>query len=318
MLETKFEFANMRDHWKTTSEYDFIEAPNFRKTVMPRKRFDDIWRDVRWSDQPEEHPEGMSNEEYRWSLIDDFITRFNDEREFYFHTSEYIRNAEYEESNLNEENKGLPHGCVELRELVASLFHSGVVKTASKQFPIAALNYIEMYNRSERNRLMRLEKTWKPEIKSFVWFDTNRRFFITTADGLREGKPYSRRRMRQVDQAPNALSDMVESKRVKFSILSMCVVDAWILFHEADEGTNESSTSQNQFYKKLAHELISNKYDTIRSRERRQRTDLQHQSRDFNISGPSGGIYMYLTTIKSRKRNSTCAYTNNLFQGRFQ
>lgn len=43
------------------------------------------------------------------------------------------------------------------------------------------------------------------------------------------------------------------SKRVNISIFGMCVQDAWIFLHGAVEGNNESYTSQDQFYKNLAH-----------------------------------------------------------------
>ena len=47
---------------------------------MPRMRFEDLWKCIRWSDQPSERPEGMTSEQYRWRLVDDFVAKFNKHR----------------------------------------------------------------------------------------------------------------------------------------------------------------------------------------------------------------------------------------------
>ena len=85
ILITRFEFGE-RDHlWRSKSSCKYIPAPNFgERTGMTQDRFNDIWRYMVWSRQPEERPQGMSSESYRWLLVQDFIDNFNDHRSSLF------------------------------------------------------------------------------------------------------------------------------------------------------------------------------------------------------------------------------------------
>ncbi|CAJ1960886.1 unnamed protein product [Cylindrotheca closterium] len=64
--------------WSTVASFKYIPAPAFGRTGMPHNRFDSIWECLTFSRQPEQRPEGMSAEAYRWLLIDDFINEFNE------------------------------------------------------------------------------------------------------------------------------------------------------------------------------------------------------------------------------------------------
>ena len=83
-LCTRFEFANRRDLWATkpNPKHKYMPAPAFGRTGMSRDRFDIIFRCQWYSKQPDVPPEGMScyTEGYRWMLIDDHITNFNNWR----------------------------------------------------------------------------------------------------------------------------------------------------------------------------------------------------------------------------------------------
>ena len=85
ILITRFEFGE-RDHlWRTKSTCKYIPAPNFGEcTGMTRDRFNDIYRFMVWSIQPPRRPEGMSSETFRWKLVEDFVTNFNEHRWSYF------------------------------------------------------------------------------------------------------------------------------------------------------------------------------------------------------------------------------------------
>ena len=61
-----------------------------KKTGMPRHGFDEIWSELRWSDQPDVRPPEMSYAEYRWLLVDDMVEIFNSHREDSFIPSEWI------------------------------------------------------------------------------------------------------------------------------------------------------------------------------------------------------------------------------------
>ena len=41
--------------------------------VVLRHRFDEIWSELRWSDQPDVRPPEMSHADYRWLLVDDMV-----------------------------------------------------------------------------------------------------------------------------------------------------------------------------------------------------------------------------------------------------
>ena len=91
ILVTRFEFNNRRDLWSTKSLSRYIEPAAFgMKTGMTRDRYDDIFSNLRFSDQPKEKPADMTEAEYRWLLIDGFIERFNDHRAARLHPSDTI------------------------------------------------------------------------------------------------------------------------------------------------------------------------------------------------------------------------------------
>jgi Transposase IS4 len=86
ILITRFEFGKRSSLWATKGFTRLVPPANFgRVTGMSRQRFDDLLRHMVWSEQPKERPPEMSHEEWRWSLVQDFVDNFNDHREaFYF------------------------------------------------------------------------------------------------------------------------------------------------------------------------------------------------------------------------------------------
>jgi hypothetical protein len=52
--------------------------------------FDDLWRYIRWSRQPAEHPPDMTSEQFCWKLVNNFVETFNDHRASTFQPSELI------------------------------------------------------------------------------------------------------------------------------------------------------------------------------------------------------------------------------------
>jgi hypothetical protein len=57
---------------------------------LSRTRFDDLWRYIRWSEQPSVRKDGMSSEKYRWLLVDNFVQNFNNHRAFNFNPFDLI------------------------------------------------------------------------------------------------------------------------------------------------------------------------------------------------------------------------------------
>ena len=80
LLVTHFEFGSRASLWSNVTTNKYIPAPSFGLTGMPRKRFDDLWMCIRFSEQPPNHASDMTSEQYRWRLVDDFVINFNEHR----------------------------------------------------------------------------------------------------------------------------------------------------------------------------------------------------------------------------------------------
>ena len=56
----------------------------------PRQRFDYLWSILRWNFQPKERPQGVSDADHRWMLIDDVVDIFNQHQQDNFIPSKWI------------------------------------------------------------------------------------------------------------------------------------------------------------------------------------------------------------------------------------
>jgi len=90
ILMTRFEYGDRSSLWSTQTKFKYIPPPAFGRTGMTRDRFEDMFRCMRWSEQPQERPEGMSSETYRWMAVDDFVSRYNHHRVQHFQPSDII------------------------------------------------------------------------------------------------------------------------------------------------------------------------------------------------------------------------------------
>lgn len=87
----------------------------------------------------------------------------------------------------------------------------GVVKTATRGFPMKALSELEMSTRGQWNGLLSLDADGNSSLLAFCWLDRDRRYFVSTCSSLAPGAPYSRNRWRQLeDVASNMLPELVE------------------------------------------------------------------------------------------------------------
>jgi Transposase IS4 len=286
VLSTKFEFTSRASLWSNSPPTKYEKSPSFGNTGMSRARFDDLWRFIRWSDQPSVRQEGMSSEKYRWLLVEDFVQNFNNHRASNFNPSDLIcvdesmsrwygqggdwinhglpmyvaidrkpengceiqnsacgrsgimlrlkivKTAREERANADNDNSdGLLHGTIVLKELIDPWFFSerlvcadsyfasvgaaeelrkfgmrfiGVVKTATRRYPMAYLSGIELQQRGDRKGLIAKDNEGKPNLLAFVWMDRARRYFIASGSSLAEGMPYIRDRWRQVSNEINA------------------------------------------------------------------------------------------------------------------
>ena len=75
----------------------------------------------------------------------------------------------------------------------------GVVKTATKKSPMKYLLSIELAEGRGQRVGVVLKTNGEPTMMAYVWMDCDRRYFISTASSLHNGKDYSRIRWRQPD-----------------------------------------------------------------------------------------------------------------------
>ena len=188
--------------------------------------------------------------------------------------------------------------AIRLKE--AGLRFIGVVKTATKEYPMQYLGSVELHGgKGSRKGLTTTDEATGTQLLSFVWVERDRHYFISTASSLEEGAVIARQRWTQVDRSENAEAELIDrhipqpkaaetyykgaskidqhirhrqdslniekklqtndwSKRVNQTIVSMCIVDAYLLTRGC--GTTPL-TGQAYFLEKLAEELIDNDYD---------------------------------------------------------
>ena len=73
ILIANCEFGDRSSLWEGKHECKFVQPQQFGTTGMSRDRYEDILRYLLWSFQPDERPDGMSSETYRWMLVQDFV-----------------------------------------------------------------------------------------------------------------------------------------------------------------------------------------------------------------------------------------------------
>lgn len=224
--------------------------------------------------------------------------------------------------------------AIELRKMGLRL--SGVLKTATRGFPMQALSTMELDARGDYASYTHTTADGVVDLMAVVWVDRERRYFISSSSTTLPGEPYERIRWRQIDgeakrvlltvKLPRVAQEYYEccaaidrhnrcrqddlrlehklvthdwSKRVGMSLLGMCAVDAWMLYTGARGAT--ASLTQKQFYEDLAAQLIGNTFDAVGIRARRSTTgSASTASGDMAVSARYGlGIHLE-PTLKRR------------------
>jgi Transposase IS4 len=125
-----------------------------------------------------------------------------------------VKTVEAEELSTNEDEIGIPHGAKVLRNIVKPWLRSqrivctdsyfasvkaarlmrqlglrfiGVVKTATKEFPMSYLSGLELNNRGDRKAVVAQDEFGR--YLASVWMGRERRYFIATAESMAHGKP---------------------------------------------------------------------------------------------------------------------------------
>jgi len=190
-------------------------------------------------------------------------------------------------------------GCAaELHRL--GLRFIGVVKTATRKFPMKWLSEVELAVRGDRKGLVTRAEDGKVVAMAYVWMDRERRYFITNTASLSEGKPYVRYRWRQVSQVTNADPERVElvvaqpeaceiyyatcglidqhnrhrqdtlqlERKIETKDWAVRVGTSLLAMMVVDtwlvyNGATATTESQQDFYTSLSEELIDNIYDQV-------------------------------------------------------
>ena len=91
LLVTRFEFGSQTSLWSNVTTNKYIPEPSFGLTGMPRKRFNDLWMCIRFSEQPPNPPSDMTSEQYHWRLVDNFVKiSTNIEHKNFFHCMRFV------------------------------------------------------------------------------------------------------------------------------------------------------------------------------------------------------------------------------------
>jgi Transposase IS4 len=94
----------------------------------------------------------------------------------------------------------------------------GVVKTATKRFPMDHFRSVVMGEKGDRKGLISLDASNTPRYLSIIFVDRDRRYFIATTGSLEEGTSQTRKRWRQVapketNQPPEKQTIVLEQPR---------------------------------------------------------------------------------------------------------
>ena len=437
ILSTRFEFGSRSSLWSNTAPSKYVPAPAFGKTGLSRHRFDTLWRHIRFSEQDDKRPEGMSSESFRWKLVDDFVTNFNLHRATMFVPGDSIcvdesisrwyglggewiniglpmyiaierkpdngceiqdaacgrskimirlklvkTSTEEAADSIAEDDQGHLHGTKVLLNLILpwansdrvvcadSYFASvgaaetlkriglrfiGVVKTATKRFPMKHLSQIELVNRGDRRGLIMYDNDSKPSLLAFCWMDRDRRYFIASGSSLSPGIPHVRQRWRQLNtEDPNADPERVElevpqPKACELYYNTCAAVDNHnryrqsSLMLEKKLGTKDwamrinmslfaicivdtwlayklctgTEETQAAFYLALAEEMIDNTYDTPnQTRSQNNGYESPNESLFDHATGAArSGINAHLTPTKKKRKLKNGMLTNHAKQG---
>jgi len=241
-----------------------------------------------------------------------------------------VTSAEHQRATGTDNDDGLPHGASVLKRLVApwagtqrvvcadSYFASvaaanqlltmglrfiGVVKTATRGYPMEALSTLEVDTRGDNATYTHSTPEGAVKLMALMWVDRERRYFVSSTSTSMPGEPYDRVRWRQIAENAERVALSVKlpqvaqayyeccaqidrhnrcrqndlrlehklathdwSMRVNLSLLGMCIVDSWLLYSGARGAT--AILTQKQFYEDLAAQLIDNTFDTVGVRAR--------------------------------------------------
>ena len=432
IMMTRVKMRVRRDLWNTSARSRYLPAYNFGSMGLSRHRWEQLWKHVRWSEQPPSRPQGMTHERWRWSLISDFVDRFNEHRATRFIPSDalcmeesmskwyglgggwiniglpmyiaidrkpvngceiqnvccarsrimmqikIVETAEEEDTHAREDQDGMLHGTSVMINLLKPWHHDGervvcgdsyfasvsavtemkkvgirfigVIKTATKQFPMAYLSSQEVIERGNSHALYTKDQDGEVELLAVMWVDRDRRYFVANTETMQQAEPIFRIRWRQVDETTNAEPERQELTLEQPSLVK-CYYDTcssidrhnkqrqddlelertvntkdwWkrvclsilgmILvdtcnFHQACVHAGDIDSDPDTFWTGLAEEMVDNQLDGICLRSRRSRFPVATSDSSVQVN-----YECHLTPTTEKKRKANGELTNYTLQG---
>jgi hypothetical protein len=90
ILVTRLRPHSRRDLWEGKRKCKYIEPNDLSRTGMTRHRYEEMLSAWEFSACPDEKPDGMTYQQWAWSKLDGFVTRFNEHRAAKYSPTESI------------------------------------------------------------------------------------------------------------------------------------------------------------------------------------------------------------------------------------
>ena len=229
----------------------------------------------------------------------------------------------------------------------------GVVKTATRKYPMRFLSEFELQRHGDYKGVFMKDGNGSPSLFAFVWMDRDRRYFISSVSNLSPGTPYSRVRWRQVEDVetnnpPERVEFVIPQPKAAEMYYAACAsidrhnrcrqdslqLERKIGTLNFDMRVNSTllgmmivdtwlvyskatgtTELEKDFYTKLSEELIDNNYDTIGMRARRRnRGEETPAAIDRGLA--RAGLHAHLTPTKKKRKRRDGTITNYKLQGK--
>ena len=305
LLATRFEFGSRASLWSNVTTNKYIPAPSFGQTGMPRKRFDDLWMCIRFSEQPPNRPSEMTSEQYRWRLVDDFVKNFNEHRAQNFFPSDEICVDESMSWWYGQGGHWINHGLP---------MYVAVWMDRDRRYFIASASSLDSgipYSRN-RWRQVSLELDALPEnVELTIPQPKATEVYYRTCGVIDQHNRHRQDNLKTEKKLETKKWDI----RVNITIFSMIVVDTWLVYSQATGSTE----LQSEFYVRLAEELIDNNIDSRPQQQRNSGEDGSDSNDESPVMTRTGrvraGVSCHLTPTKCRRRTAGGELTVQRLQG---
>ena len=204
----------------------------------------------------------------------------------------------------------------------------GVVKMATKKFPMSYLSNLELVQRGDYKGLVARLTDGQPTMLSSVWMDQECHYFVASASSLDSGIPYSHNRWHQVSLELDALPENVEltipqPKATEVYYWTCGVIDQHNRHHQDNLKTEKkletkkwdkrvnltifsmivvdtwlvysqvtgSTELQSEFYVSLAEELIDNNIDNRPQHRRNSGEDGSDSNDESPVMMHTGRVH---------------------------